>query len=211
MTIPRREQAQRQLARRTSAVGEEGEGGNFAGAEPAIGVSVFPAGRRLVPSRVSLREDQGAGVPGALGAVIDFFGGLLHVADTANAYSSYWYRHETMTGKWWERYVNSVVGYKYSVWSDGNPFLDDYVGHPLMGSITNALWIENDPKGMTLEFRIRAPIGLADCARWGFQRCTALSGSWGRLASQGLDTTATTWRTRRIPAAPGTRRGLSVW
>jgi hypothetical protein len=71
--------------------------------------------------------------------------------NTANAYSGYWYRDETMTGKWWDRYINSVTGYKFSVWSDGNPYLDDYVGHPFMGAITNALWIQNDPKGMTLE------------------------------------------------------------
>jgi Lipid A 3-O-deacylase (PagL) len=72
--------------------------------------------------------------------------------NTANVYSSYWYRYETTTGKWWDRYINSVTGYKFSVWSDGNPYLDDYVGHPFMGAITNALWIQNDPKGMTLEF-----------------------------------------------------------
>jgi hypothetical protein len=77
--------------------------------------------------------------------------------NTANLYSSYWYRYETTTGNWWERYVNSVVGYKYSVWSDGNPMLDDYIGHPLMGAITNALWIQNDPKGMTLEFSNTRP------------------------------------------------------
>ena len=72
--------------------------------------------------------------------------------NTANTYSGYWYRYETTTGKWWERYINSVTGYKFSVWADGNPMLDDYVGHPLMGDITNFLWIQNDPKGMTLEF-----------------------------------------------------------
>jgi hypothetical protein len=77
--------------------------------------------------------------------------------NTANLYSSYWYRYETTTGNWWTRYRNSVTGYKFSVWSDGNPFLDDYVGHPFMGAITNALWIQNDPKGMTLEFSNTKP------------------------------------------------------
>jgi hypothetical protein len=77
--------------------------------------------------------------------------------NTANVYSSYWYRYETTTGKWWDRYINSVTGYKFSVWSDGNPYLDDYVGHPFMGAITNALWIQNDPKGMTVEFSNTKP------------------------------------------------------
>ena len=47
--------------------------------------------------------------------------------------------------------MNSVEGWRWRVWSDDNPFLDDYVGHPMMGAITNALWIQNDPRGMTLE------------------------------------------------------------
>lgn len=56
-----------------------------------------------------------------------------------------------MHGKWWDRYVNSVEGWRWDLWSDGNPLLDVYVGHPIMGSITNFLWIQNDPKSMTLE------------------------------------------------------------
>ncbi len=70
-----------------------------------------------------------------------------------NVYTGYWYREETLTGKWWDRYVASVEGWRWSHWSDNNPFLDDYVGHPMMGAITNSIWIQNDPKGMTLEFQ----------------------------------------------------------
>lgn len=69
----------------------------------------------------------------------------------ANVYSGYWYRWETTHGKWWDRYVNSVEGWRWNRWKDDNPFLDDYVGHPMMGAITNYLWIQNDPKSMTLE------------------------------------------------------------
>ncbi|HWZ50583.1 MAG TPA: hypothetical protein VNW54_03885 [Granulicella sp.] len=59
--------------------------------------------------------------------------------NTANLYSSYWYRYETTHGNWFDRYATSVTGYKYSVWSDGPPRLDDYIAHPMMGGITNAL------------------------------------------------------------------------
>ncbi|MGA8089820.1 MAG: acyloxyacyl hydrolase [Terracidiphilus sp.] len=72
--------------------------------------------------------------------------------DGGNIYTGYWYRHETLTGKWWDRYVASVQEWRWSRWSDNNPLLDDYVGHPMMGAITNSIWIQNDPKGMTLEF-----------------------------------------------------------
>lgn len=71
--------------------------------------------------------------------------------NAGNLYTGYWYRWETSHGKWWDRYVNSVEGWRWDKWSDDNPLLDVYVGHPMMGSITNYLWIQNDPKSMTLE------------------------------------------------------------
>lgn len=71
--------------------------------------------------------------------------------DAGNLYTGYWYRYETTHGKWWDRYVASVEGWRWNVWNDNNPFLDDYVGHPMMGAITNDLWIQNDPKSMTVE------------------------------------------------------------
>jgi hypothetical protein len=71
--------------------------------------------------------------------------------DLGNLYTGYWYRYETTTGKWFDRWIDSAAGWRWNVWDDQNPFLDDYVGHPMMGGITNYLWIQNDPKGMTLE------------------------------------------------------------
>ena len=70
--------------------------------------------------------------------------------NTGNLYTGYWYRYETTHGDWWDRYVGSVEGWHWNVWADQNPFLDDYVGHPMMGAITNDLWIQNDPKSMTV-------------------------------------------------------------
>jgi Lipid A 3-O-deacylase (PagL) len=70
--------------------------------------------------------------------------------DAGNLYTGYWYRYETTHGNWWDRYINSAAGWRWDTWSDDNPFLDDYVGHPFMGSVTDFLWIQNDPKSMTL-------------------------------------------------------------
>jgi hypothetical protein len=70
--------------------------------------------------------------------------------DAGNLYTGYWYRWETTNGDWWDRYINSAAGWRWNVWSDQNPFLDDYVGHPMMGAITNDLWVQNDPKSMTV-------------------------------------------------------------
>jgi hypothetical protein len=70
-----------------------------------------------------------------------------------NLYTGYWYRWETMHGKWWDRYIDSAAQWRWDRWKDDNPLLDDYVAHPLMGAITNSIWIQNDPKGMTLQFQ----------------------------------------------------------
>lgn len=75
---------------------------------------------------------------------------FLTFQNAANLYTGYWYRYETTHGKWWDRYIDSAAGWRWDHWSDDNPFLDDYVGHPIMGAITNALWRQNDPKSMTL-------------------------------------------------------------
>jgi hypothetical protein len=70
--------------------------------------------------------------------------------NAGNLYSGYWYRWETTHGKWFDRWINSAADWQWNRWSDSNPVLDDYVGHPMMGAITNYLWIQNDPKSMTL-------------------------------------------------------------
>ena len=76
---------------------------------------------------------------------------FLTFQSTGNLYTGYWYRYETGHGKWFDRWINSAADWRWDVWDDDNPKMDQYVGHPMMGSITNYLWIQNDPKGMTLD------------------------------------------------------------
>ena len=72
---------------------------------------------------------------------------LFNAFDNAgNIYTGYWYRHETLTGKWWDRYIASAAQWRWDRWSDNNPMLDDYVAHPVMGAISNSIWIQNVPK-----------------------------------------------------------------
>ncbi len=82
-----------------------------------------------------------------------FISSALYLAfqNAGNLYTGYWYRYETMTGKWWDRYIASVDGWLWDKWSDNNGVLDDYVGHPMMGAITNDIWRQNDPKAMSIE------------------------------------------------------------
>jgi len=50
-----------------------------------------------------------------------------------------------------ERYVDSVQRWRWNVGRMTTHFLDDYVGHPMMGAITNSLWMQHDPKSMYLD------------------------------------------------------------
>jgi hypothetical protein len=47
-------------------------------------------------------------------------------------------------------YVDSVSN--LHGWSDGDPFIVNYVGHPMQGAVTGFLWAENDRKYRMVEF-----------------------------------------------------------
>lgn len=96
--------------------------------------------------------------------------------NAGNLYTGYWYRWETTHGKWLDRYFDSVLGWRWGSWDDNNPWLDDYVGHPMMGSITDYMWIQNDPKGMALEFSNTRPYWKSRMRALAFS--TAFSLQW---------------------------------
>jgi hypothetical protein len=37
-------------------------------------------------------------------------------------------------------------------WDDGDPFLDNYIGHPLQGAVSGYIQVQNDPRGRNLVF-----------------------------------------------------------
>lgn len=55
-----------------------------------------------------------------------------------------------LDGKWWQDYLTSIESLQG--WNDGNPIITNYVGHPMMGAITGYIQIQNDPKGILLEW-----------------------------------------------------------
>jgi hypothetical protein len=40
-------------------------------------------------------------------------------------------------------------------WGDGDPFLVNYIGHPMQGAVSGNIQIQNDPKGIEQEFGLR--------------------------------------------------------
>ncbi len=53
---------------------------------------------------------------------------------------------------YWRDYMQSLKSWKDSGWSDGDPNMFGYVGHPIQGAFTSYIWIQNDPKSERMEF-----------------------------------------------------------
>jgi hypothetical protein len=53
----------------------------------------------------------------------------------------------TLEGPFFQDWAHSVSNYRFSRWSDDDPFLVDYIGHPLMGAVAGRIQIQNDPHG----------------------------------------------------------------
>ncbi len=79
---------------------------------------------------------------------------LLHLTSEQawNVSTNKWIRW-AMHGPFFHNWINSVKAFRFGRWNDDNPFLDDYVGHPMMGAISMDIFIQNDPSGMSLELQ----------------------------------------------------------
>jgi hypothetical protein len=53
-------------------------------------------------------------------------------------------------GPFWQDYLDALHG--LHGWDDHNPWITNYLGHPMMGSIAGFIQVQNDPRGRTLEW-----------------------------------------------------------
>jgi len=60
-----------------------------------------------------------------------------------------WASWSVTHGKFFADYANSVSG-GLRQWDDGDPFLDNYIGHPLQGAVSGFIQVQNDPQGRAL-------------------------------------------------------------
>jgi hypothetical protein len=77
----------------------------------------------------------------------------LTIETSWNLSTNYWVRYYTFHGHWLQDWFQADAGFKFSRWNDANPIIDDYVGHPMMGAITMDIFIQNDPRGRSIEFQ----------------------------------------------------------
>jgi hypothetical protein len=52
----------------------------------------------------------------------------------------------------WHDYLSSANHFDMSRWGDGDSFLVNYIGHPLEGSVSGDIFIQNDPVGRSVRF-----------------------------------------------------------
>jgi hypothetical protein len=57
---------------------------------------------------------------------------------------------EGMKGPWFDNYARSITS--MHGWSDGDPFLVNYIGHPMQGAVAGYIWASNDPKYYRVQF-----------------------------------------------------------
>lgn len=57
-----------------------------------------------------------------------------------------------LKGPFFKDYFTTVT--KLRGWNDGDPFLVNYIGHPMMGSVTGYIQIQNDPRGIGQELSL---------------------------------------------------------
>lgn len=58
---------------------------------------------------------------------------------------------QTLQGPFFGDWANAVSKYRFSSFSDDDPFLVNYIGHPMMGAVTGRIAIQNDPMAADLE------------------------------------------------------------
>lgn len=60
-----------------------------------------------------------------------------------------WTRYE-LRGPLVKDYFRSIKGIRS--WDDGDPFIDNYIGHPIQGALTGYIQVQNDPRGKRQQF-----------------------------------------------------------
>jgi hypothetical protein len=60
---------------------------------------------------------------------------------------------EELRGPFFKDYFRSVRNLRG--WDDGDPFIADYIAHPMQGAVAGFIQIQNDPKGRGQEFAMR--------------------------------------------------------
>jgi hypothetical protein len=106
----------------------------------SIFVLSFPAAADPIKTNKDELEEEGFHWNKAL-VEAGFFLGLQHGFRIATEPSS----RANLKGPFFADYFQSASAVRG--WSDGDPYIVNYVGHPMMGAVTGYIYVQNDPRG----------------------------------------------------------------
>jgi hypothetical protein len=78
-----------------------------------------------------------------------FFLGVQHAFRIVKERST----REDLGGPFFRDYISTLKSLRG--WDDGDPFIVNYIGHPMMGSVTGFIQVQNDPKGVGEEVSLK--------------------------------------------------------
>ena len=106
-------------------------------------------------------------------------------------------RNALVNGSFWGDYVYCVEHYRWWRWKDDDPFLVDYIGHPMMGAVTSSIYEQNDPKQRALMFENTRRYWMGRLRAMAYS--AAYSGQWkvGPLSEASIGNTGLFYYIRR--------------
>lgn len=75
---------------------------------------------------------------------------MLVIQNGGNLAMDRWMRYEISHGNYFHKWFQSVDNWRWTVWNDNDPFLDDYIAHPMQGAVYELIYIQNDERGRYL-------------------------------------------------------------
>lgn len=77
--------------------------------------------------------------------------GFFAVENSFRLATDHYFRYLTADKPFWHDYIASLKQWNMRRWSDGDDFLVAYVGHPIQGTVSEFIEIQNDPQGRSLQ------------------------------------------------------------
>ena len=120
-------------------------------AQPAFGLTLWNSWFRMMDANAILIKQQPRERFHMRAALLQSLGFLMlehGVRFVSDPYLRYLMFHKPF----WHDYLASADNFQMNRWGDGDDFLVNYIGHPLEGSVSGNIFIQNDPQGRSARF-----------------------------------------------------------
>jgi hypothetical protein len=95
---------------------------------------------------------------------------------------------------YWRDYKQSLSAWINSGWSDGDPNMYGYVGHPIQGVATSYIFLQNDPKSEGVEFSKTKAYWISRLKATAWNAAYSTQWNIGLLSEMTIEKYGTHWR-----------------